>query len=360
MSQTTTSVAPPPSPAAAGQRSRALSFFLFLVALLWFLYVRGLSTAAATALDLRFDLGSALPLVQASLLLVLVVCGLSILRSIERRREPLCLSLGLPRRATSGAEWATGAAIGWGIAVATILPLALARALDLRLWTTPRAFTLFFLSLLTLAVASLAHALAIYGYGFQRLIDATSPVRATFILVGLSAIHTAYLSAPDGTANGTRILIAVLASILLCLCWMRTHGLWMLWGLHFAWTASTAVLFGLPLAGDNTFSSVIDTRAIGPTWLTGGDYGPAAAALTLLLLFAAIPVLIRVTDDYAWNYTRPPLVPGGYDVTIAPPTAHSAMEQSGQPDSSEPQPVHPAKLVQILPAAPLSSHTPPE
>lgn len=354
MSQTTTSVAPPPYPV-AGQRSRVLSFFLFLVALLWFLYVRGLSTAAATALDLRFDLGPALPLVQTSLLLVLVVCGLSILRSIERRREPFLLSLGLPRRATSGAEWATGAAIGWGIAVATILPLALVRALDLRLWTTPRAFTLFFLSLLTLAVVSLTHALAIYGYGFQRLIDATSPVRATFILVGLSAIHTAYLSTPDGTPNGTRVLIAVLASILLCLCWLRTHGLWMLWGLHFAWTASTAVLFGLPLDGDNTFSSVIDTRAIGPTWLTGGDYGPAAAALTLLLLFAAIPVLIRLTDDYAWNYTRTPLVPGGYDVTIAPPAAHTAMEQS---DSSNPQPINPAKLVQILPAAPPSPHTP--
>jgi hypothetical protein len=120
---------------------------------------------------------------------------------------------------------------------------------------------------------------------------------------------------------------------------------------HFAWAASTGVLFGLPLGGDVSFSSIIDTRAVGPVWLTGGYFGPAAAALSILFVLAAIPILVRVTEDYAWNYTHPPIIPGGYDVTIAPPAAHVAMEQS----ALDAGPVNPASLVQILPATPQST-----
>jgi hypothetical protein len=160
-----------------------------------------------------------------------------------------------------------------------------------------------------------------------------------------------------GSPDGTRILVTMLGSLLLCLCWHRTHGLWLLWGLHFAWAASTGVLFGLPLGGDVSFSSIIDTRASGPAWLTGGLYGPAAAAFSILVVLAAIPILVRVTDDYAWKYTHPPIIPGGYDVTIAPPAAHVAMEQSAQ--------AAPASLIQILPVAPAapgapSAENPPE
>jgi hypothetical protein len=226
--------------------------------------------------------------------------------------------------------------------------MALTRSLNLQLWTAPRAFDLMGISFLTLFIATLAHTLAVFGYGFQRLIEATGPVRATLVIVSLAAIHATLTPTPFGTPDGVRILVEVLATLLLCLCWLRTHGLWLLWGLHFAWAASTGILFGLPLAGNSDFASVVDTRSAGPFWLTGGDYGPGAAALSILLLFAAIPILVRVTTDYAWNYTHPPIIPAGYDVTIAPPAAHLAMEQS----ALSAQTVNPASLVQILPASP--------
>jgi hypothetical protein len=344
----TTAVQPPPLPEA---RPRSLQLVLFLAAILWYLCAQVLSRYAANVLEFRFDLGAALPLVHAILLLFFSVCGLTLLRSIEHRSAPLRLTLGLPRRTTSRAEWATGAAIGWGLAVAAVLPMAIARTLNVQLWTDSRAFLLLGLSLLTLGAATLAHALAIYGYGFQRLIEATGPVRATLILVALTAVHAAYTATPYGTPDGTRILVAMLMTLLLSLCWLRTHGLWLLWGVSFAWGASIAVLFGLPLSGDNSFSSIVDARAYGPAWLTGGGYGPAAALLSVLFLLAAIPILVRATSDYAWKYTHPPLVPGGYDVTIAPPVAHVAMEQAG--DFA--QPVNPGTLVQILPATPQGS-----
>jgi hypothetical protein len=341
----TTAVQPPPLPE---PRPRSLQFALFLAAIFWYLCAQVLSADAASILEFRFDLGCALPLVQAVLLLFFLVCGLALLRSIERRRAPLRLTLGLPRRATSRAEWATGAAIGWGLAVAAVLPMALARTLNVQLWTAPRAFTLLGLSLLTLGTVTLAHALAVYGYGFQRLIEATGPVRATLILVALTALAAAFTPTAYGTPDGTRILVAILMTLLLSLCWLRTHGLWMVWGVSFAWAASIAVLFGLPLDGDTSFGSIVDARAVGHAWLTGGGYGPGAALLSILFLLAAIPILIRATSDYAWRYTHPPLVPGGLDVTIAPPAAHVAMEQAEE----FAQPVNPATLVQILTAAP--------
>jgi uncharacterized protein len=353
-SNSSTAVPPPPrptpAPAAAGprQRSRSLQFANFIAALLWFLCSRILAESAANGIAQRFDLNDQQPLLAATFLLFLLVCGFAVLRLIERRRAPLRLSLGLPRRSTSREEWATGAAIGWGLAALTVLPLALMRGLNVQLWTAPRAFELLGLSLATLAVATLAHTLAIFGYGFQRLIEATGPVRATLILILLAALHAAFVQTPFGTPDGVRILVEMLSALLLCLCWFRTHGLWLGWGLHFAWAASTAALFGLPLAGDLSFSSVVDTRVSGPVWLTGGGFGSTAAAFSILLLLAAIPVVIRVTRDYAWDYTHPPLIPAGYDVTIPPPAAHIAMEES----ALAAQPVNPASLVQILPSTP--------
>ena len=292
---------------------------------------------------MNYDLGDWLPAIDAALLLVLLVCGLTVLRRIERRLAPLRITLGLPRRKTSREEWATGAAIGWGLSVAAVLPMAFARTLNTQLWIAPRAFQVLGFGLLTLAMTTLAHALAVYGYGFQRLIDATGPVRATLIMMALTVLHAAYTATPFGTPDGTRILVAMLSSLLLALCWLRSHGLWLVWGLSFAWAASTAVLFGLPLNGEISYGSIVDTRAAGPAWLTGGAYGPAAAFITIFVFLAAIPILIRATSNYAWNYTHPPLIPGGYDVTIAPPAAHVAMEQAAE----SAQAIHTASLVQI-------------
>ncbi len=311
--------------------------------MLWYVCARGVAASASNGLALRFELNDGQPLLNAVLLLFLVVVGIAALRMIERRGGRLRSVLGLPPRGTSPEEWAMGAAIGWGIAVVSVVPMALARALNMQIWNAPHAYYLLALSLATLAALTLAQTVIIFGYALPRLIEATAPARATLILIAIIAIHAALVPAPYDTPQGTRLLVEMLATLLLCLCWLRTHAVWLAWGLHFAWAASIAVLFGLPLHGDISFGSVVDTRTIGRAWLTGGSYGPAAAAFSILVLIAAIPVLVRVTGDYAWDYTHAPIVAGGYDVTVAPPAAHVAMEQ--QAESAQPG------LVQIQPLA---------
>jgi membrane protease YdiL (CAAX protease family) len=330
----------------ARQRPRSLLIALFIAAGSWYFCALQVAKSAADGLANKFGLSDEQPLLEKAFALFLVVVGLALLRAIERRRAPLRLAIGLPRRKTSPEEWGTGAAIGWGLAVASVVPMALARTLNVQLWASPRAFLVCGLSLATLAVATLAKDMGVHGYAFQRLIDAIGPVRATILMALFAAVYEALKPETSPVA----IAIGVLSSILLSLCWLRTQGLWLLWGLHFAWAASTGVLFGLPLAGDTSFSSVVDSRAVGPLWLTGGSYGPAGALLSIIILLAAFPILVRATDDYAWDYTRPPIIPAGYDVTIPPPAAHAAMEQA--------QAIQPASLVQILPAAPPSEAQP--
>lgn len=352
LNSSSTAVPPPPRPlpaaAAPGQRSRTQQFAVFVASLLWFFCSRIIAESAAAGIAGRYDLDDEEPLMAAIFLLFLLVCGFSVLRLIERRRAPLRLLLGLPRRRTSREEWGVGVATGWGLAVVSVIPLLLVRGLNVQFWTEARAFELMGLSVATLFVATLAGALALFGYGFQRLIESTGPVRGTLVLMLLTGAAAATVRTPVGTPDGVRIVIEMLATLLLALCWFRTHGLWLGWGLHFAWAAATGILFGLPLRGKLDFASVVDTRVAGPLWLTGGSFGPGAALFSIVLLLVAIPILIRLTRDYAWDYTHPPIIPAGYDVTIAPPAAHTAMEQS----ALAAQPINPASLVQILPSTP--------
>src|SRR6185312_6698397 len=311
--------------------------------MVWYVCAQAVATSASNGLALRIDFTDGEPLMSAVLLLFLVIVGIGALRIIDRRRGPLRDVLGLPVRTTSGEEWAMGAAAGWGIAIASVVPLALAHALNIQIWNAPHAYYLLMLSLATLAVLTLAHTVIIFGYALPRLIEATGPARATLILIGIVAIYAALFPVSYDTPQGTRLMAEMLATLLLGLCWLRTHAVWMAWGLHFGWAISIGVLFGLPLGGNISFGSVVDTRAIGPLWLTGGSYGPAAAVFTVVVLLASIPVLVRITADYAWDYTHAPIVAGGYDVTVDPPAAHVAMEQQ----SAAAQPA----LVQIQPVA---------
>ena len=81
--------------------------------------------------------------------------------------------------------------------------------------------------------------------------------------------------------------------------------------------------------------------ATGPRWLTGGAYGLDAAVLTGLGMLVGMGVLYRATREYAWAYTAPMIVGAGYEVAVAPPAAHVAMERSTA--------VAPPPLVQIQP-----------
>ncbi|MEO6981633.1 MAG: type II CAAX endopeptidase family protein [Edaphobacter sp.] len=320
----------------SARSSRTLQLALFITSVAWIVSSQTLAGRAASGIAVAFDLGAGRFLLGAVFFLFLLAVGFSVLQMISLHKAPLREVLGLPRRPTSRREWAVGAAIGWGIVLLAVFPMALAGTLHVRFWTEPRAFWLLFLNLAMIVVAGLAEEIAFRGYPYRRLIEAIGPVGATISMSLLFGLF--HLLNPDAT--WISVLMTTLAGLLLSIAWLRTHGLWLGWGLHVGWNASMGILFGLPVSGITSFSTVVQTRAIGHPWLTGGDYGPEAALFTALVLLVGIGVLIRVTRDYAWHHTYEVIIPGDDPTDIAQPAAHTAMEQQAKE----------ASLIEIMPA----------
>jgi membrane protease YdiL (CAAX protease family) len=311
-----------------------------LVVFLWLVLSLFLCGPAAQSLTTRFNLPTFEPLIGQVFLLILLLLGFSLLNN----RAPIRDTNALPKRSTTKQEFSRGAALGWAMLLLAMLPMALTGSLHLAFTLNLPTLGLTLLSLATLALTTLALAVAFRGYIFRLLIDSTSPTVATLIV----SITLAAASVHNANATALSVLATFLFSILLAITYLRTHALWLGWGLHFAWATATAVLFGLPVAGNASYTSILSTDTTGPTLLTGGPYGPEAAGFTLLVLLAAVPVLYRITRDYEWQYTHAPIIPAGYEVTIAPPAAHTAMETAA---------AAPAPLVQILGSTPTSAST---
>jgi membrane protease YdiL (CAAX protease family) len=331
----------------ARRSERTLQLALFATSVAWFLAADTVAAHAARGLSERFGLDAARPLLTSAFLLFLLAIGFSILQSIAKRRSTLRAVLGLPKRPTARREWEFGAALGWGLVVLAVIPMAAAGTLHIQFWTQPRAFALLLLNLVTLAVGALAEEAAFRGYPFRRLIEASGPVTATTVMSLLFGLG--HMLNPGATWAST--VVTILAGVLLSMAWLRTHGLWLGWGLHFAWNASMGILFGLPVSGITDFASIIETRAFGRPWLTGGSYGPEGAGITAIVLLIGIVVLVRITRDYAWHYTYVPIVAAGYPMEPAPPAAHVAMEQQAQ-QAQQARPAAAVSLVQILPSTP--------
>lgn len=329
---------------------RALQLARFVAALAWSVSSRLLSDSSARGIAYRFHMEAVRPLLSALFFLFLLAVGFSLLEMIARRHTTGRSVIGLPQRPTWSREWLLGAALGWGMTVLAVLPMVLTGRLYITFWTGPGIPGSLILAVLTLLVSSLTVEMIFRGYPFRCLMEAIGPVGATVGMAVLFGLTHAIVNRAPSPA----IFIAIGTGILFSIAWLRTHGLWLAWGMRFAWTASMGVLFGLPVSGDTDSAILVQTNTLGPRWLTGGSYGPQAAWFTAIALVAGLIVLIRITRDYAWDYTHPPIIPGGYPLEAKPPAAHAAMEQAQQNS--------PPALVQILPSTPQgrSSGDPPD
>ncbi|MBB5057995.1 hypothetical protein HDF16_002701 [Granulicella aggregans] len=327
---------------------RSIQLAVVTASLIWFAAANQIATQAARGLAVRLNLSDGYQLLQSIFLLFLLVVGTMFLQSIFSGGTPVRRLIGLPRRPSSRKEFATGAAIGWGVVLLAVLPQAFFGALYVRFWIAPRSLYLLVLNLITVAMLALASEIGFRGFAFRRLIEALGPAWATVMISLLFGLI--------GSFSRDSTILSVIAwtifGVCLCLAWLRTHGLWLGWGLHFAWIASLGILFGLPVNGIDNLASLVESRAIGRAWLTGGAYGIEAAPWTLIPLAAAIAAVVLVSSDWAWDYTRKPLVPAGYAMDVPPPAAHTEMERAIPPA--------PPALVQILPTTPQSRSVEPE
>lgn len=318
--------------------SRTLELALLFTGLCWLGAASITADHAAEGLAVRLHLVVLTPLLSACCLLFLLLCGFAALNWIGKRNGSVREANALPVRSTARQEWSLGVAIGWSALLAVLLVPMLAGSFHPQFWWRSQAWLGSLLAVLTAFAGTLVAEVAFRGYLLRRALAVLGPIGGSLLMAALYAL----LSTSRPNATPLSVAVALLAGLVLAAAYLRTHALWLGWGMHFGWSATTAALFGLPVSGLVAFNGVVDTASFGRAWLAGGAYGPEGTLLALLVLLLVLPVLYRVTRDYAWNYTHPAIIPGGYPMNVPPPAAHTAMEQAAQP----------AGLVQILSASP--------
>jgi hypothetical protein len=316
---------------------RGRAIFRFLGAVGWLLVTYYLANRAAHV----FSRGAAFPLIRNFFQIFMLIVGFGYMElAWDGTREPL-RAMGLPARPGVEREFGMGGALGWGMVTVVLLVIALAGHFYVQLWTAPRAWGLLILQVLTLAAGALAGEIAFRGYPFQKLVEAVGPFTATI----LAAIVFGALRVTTPGSTPTAVWISAVAAVLLSVAYLRTHALWLSWGLHFAWTASIGILFGQPLASSRQVSSVIHTYADGPTWLTGSEFGPEGSLITLIALWVGLYFLVRATRDLAWKYSQPEIKSAGIPVDLSHPMHPAPPAAASAPPAEAPK----AGLVQIAP-----------
>ncbi len=328
--------------------SRLLQFALFLVGILWVVTSSHVAAIASEGITSRLNIALLQPLLQQGFWLFLLLIGFTWLSRPVLRPVNLRHANALPARPTTGQEWQRGFALGWTLALLAVLPMVVVGALHPQFALGAPFWASAAVSLPSLALAVLAVEVAFRGFLYARLIAAIGTVAATIVMALLFAIFCGL----QPTATPLAEASAFFAGILLSLCYLRTHALWLGWGLHFAWGLTLTFFLGLPIDGSAAYNGLVITNTSGPNWLTGGPYGPEAALFSLVVLIVAVFPLYRITRNYAWDYTHSPILPMGQAVVIAPPAAHTAMEEAAA--------AKPAPLVQILATTPAAASTLPE
>jgi uncharacterized protein len=316
--------------------SRIRAYLHFVIAVLYFFIARGL--AVHSAAGLASD--EWLPLVEQVMLAFLLVLGYAAMGFWFNRQIHPVREQGFPRREGWSKEIALGLSIGWGLAVACILPMVLIGGIAISISTTVVAWKWLLIDAAFFVFATLAEEVAFRGYAFQRFVRAVGPLGAS---IGFAAYYAIVQSLQPGS-NRVTFCVSLAIGLLLSLAYLRTGALWVSWGLNFGWKASRALLFGLAVSGVNSNSPVIQGNPMGPFWITGGGYGLESSWITFILVFATLIVVYKLTRELDYQYNIPELVPGGIPVDLS---AAAQAQHNSAMGAEEPAP--PA-LVQIGPA----------
>lgn len=254
-----------------------------------FLIVLGAATAALTLpLIVFLKIQDTFTLAAASLVAAVITTFL-VTKFVNRK--PLT-AVGLAINAHTMRELGIGCLIGWLMMTAIFGIQYLSGyvkvvAVEVT-WT--EGLTMFGIAIVFFAVAAMFEEVLFRGYLFQTLVRGIRFIPAA-VLVGV-LFGFAHIRNPNAGAFG--VVNTVLVSIVFCIAYWRTRGVWLPFGIHFAWNFSQTTLFGYPTSGMH-FTSYELTRLaqFGPEWMTGGAYGPEGGALaTLVILLCGVYLVL--------------------------------------------------------------------
>lgn len=103
-----------------------------------------------------------------------------------------------------------------------------------------------------------------------------------------------HLSNEDATIWSS-IAIAIEAGLVLGAAYAVSGNLWFPIGIHWAWNYTQGVIFGFDVSGMPTDCRLLNSYVTGPDILTGGDFGPEASVLSVILGLA-------LSGWFIWKY----------------------------------------------------------
>lgn len=142
-------------------------------------------------------------------------------------------------------------------------------------------------SALLFVVAALAEEALFRGYPLQTL------CRAGLMWLALLLTSLPFAAVHLGNPNVVPFVTftnTALAGIWLGVAYLRTRSLWFPLGVHWSWNWALGSIFGLPVSGLKLVSNpLLESVDLGPSWLTGGNYGiEGGAACTVALIISTV------------------------------------------------------------------------
>ncbi|MCU1284806.1 MAG: protease, amino terminal family [Acidobacteriales bacterium] len=276
----------------------------FLIAVALFIFTEPLARKIAIAIT--HSQGMGFEAVYRPLHLVLLLIAYSgMVRLFDRVCRGGLAEQGLNTRLPWLKDIAIGLGIGFALVTLGVIAIAVFGNLETRFEISGRTIPPGLLVLWTLTAAAMLEEVVFRGYPFQRLVDGLSAVdNAIHLPYGSSAIAVlsllfgaVHLHNPHATWLGA--VNTVLIGVLFSIAYLRTRGLWLPFGIHLGWNATLGLLYGLPVSGLTAFSVIVQSRASGPEWLTGADYGLEASATGTAIILLGIALIVKLVPNRA-------------------------------------------------------------
>lgn len=250
-----------------------------LVAFFWI----AIFMAAAESLARAFFPSSS-PLVALALVPGALIGYYTFVRVVERRSAPELFSPGSTR------ELLVGLIFGAALMSSVVWTLYIAGAYSANGFNRPAVAIP---ALVAAVMAGVTEELLIRAAVF-RIIERWL---GSWLALGLTASLFGAMHIPNPNATSFSTLsVAVGGGVMLCAAYMATRRIWFAVGTHIAWNFFQGGVFGVATSGV-VVEGLLKGSLHGPTYLTGGEFGPESSIVALIVF--ALAALSLLT--YAWR-----------------------------------------------------------
>lgn len=204
-----------------------------------------------------------------------------IMGRIERRT---IADYGLPWRRMFGIQFWQGAVIGFGAISGLLVAMRVVGVFHFEsialhgadVWKWAISYTLVFI------LVALREEFRARGYALYTLAAGIGFWPAAI----LSAAYFGYSHHGNSGEDWIGLVNAGAFGLLLCFLLRRTGDLWLPIGLHMAFDWGETYFYGVADSGQTLPGHLLNTRATGAAWLSGGTVGPEGSVLCTLLIIA--------------------------------------------------------------------------